>query len=943
MRHPLESDPGPDPPGDRLFVVPGPAVGRRTADIRRAGGVRILTSLGDDACLVRAAGVPFAVADRLAGYAEAGPRVWVRLGRRCPVLDRVRVPDGKLALIDADGTPRVLDAGDWHDATGVGPQPVAVANAVGPRSSGRRPAVALKLVPCPELVATLWHFDAPLVDVLPNLVRSLDAAILARLAAAEAGGKTLLRAGRGPVPVLVGGAPFAPDPRVPHLFLPQGTRLAPPLAVAAVRAAFAPDPGRVVWLTPTAGGFRTASVPRRAFAPLAGLVRYANPTPRRILSAAAPDLGWTLGPRLPEPDDLRPPSPPPAAPPATAFAPPAPAPPADAPSPRRTPALKAGSAGAADLGRLEAAFFEASDRPELDRWRDLADAAERAGDAAGAAHARLVVYWTSASADDLAAWQRVAAGKPHDLASRLAGASGRAADPLKLRNAFDATEAALPVRAAWLARLGLLRVGAADPLDLARCRDRLFARLRGGFDPTRDVPEFVRFAGRREGGWFRPARDWLAGDGRLTIRGWADGAPRSGPYRREPDAEPLEAFGLAADPDATLAYVDLLIAVGLGRLGRIDAGRKLAGRAKLPGRPGPRPAAGRPPRRLDDIDGPLPADWLAAAAALGERERYAVLRFRSASRLLDPAGVDPFAALFAAEVEPRSPLERTLRLAARSAERFRALWPTAKDDPVVAGRVLLAGLESVGVGELADRLPDAVDAMWSAPEWRTRLLAAALAAAGRERHRALASALARRALEAESPHLVAAALDALGRADPDGLPEAVARAAALDLDAAGRAARAAARFRVGDAANALVDLDALPPSAAVPTAEAFSAAPLGVAPAAAGRPVRPVERRPGGRGGGAVVRGGAAGGGRCGGAGGRRRGGDAAGCAGVAGRRRVGRPPADRRRPAADAGVMRTVSAPGGVSRPPPGRPAAPRTREPRPAAGAESARGEAG
>ena len=68
---------------------------------------------------------------------------------------------------------------------------------------------------------------------------------------------------------------FRPFQRLPHLLLPCGARLQPPLRRDAVRRLLADDPDLVTWLSPGPGGtFTPQTLPEVAFRPLADWVDY---------------------------------------------------------------------------------------------------------------------------------------------------------------------------------------------------------------------------------------------------------------------------------------------------------------------------------------------------------------------------------------------------------------------------------------------------------------------------------------------------------------------------------------------------------------------------------------------------------------------------------------------------------------------------------------------
>ena len=122
----------------------------------------------------------------------------------------------------------------------------------------------------------------------------------------------------------------------------------------------------------------------------------------------------------------------------------------------------------------------------------------------------------------------------------------------------------LPVRAAWLARLGLTRLNG-DLVDLARTRDRLLERLCvRGLSADQDVPAAVRFAGQGAGERVDAVRGWLTRV-RASIQQWLDAPPAGA--STEGSNPPLQSFGMSTAAGSTRAYADLILAWGMARLG----------------------------------------------------------------------------------------------------------------------------------------------------------------------------------------------------------------------------------------------------------------------------------------------------------------------------------------------------------------------------------------
>jgi hypothetical protein len=190
-------------------------------------------------------------------------------------------------------------------------------------------------------------------------------------------------------------------------------------------------------------------------------------------------------------------------------------------------------------------------------WASAAALAPRGAQVAGAILDLLLKLPEPSPADvrGLAAhifWAACQKTPPESLAQRLS----------PIGQFLEAHEAVLPVRAAWLAALGLQRLAGGDALGLARARDRLLGRLyQDGLRPERDLPSFLRFSGPAGNQRYRAVRQWLAAlcD---KARDWAG---RNTPSYRS--------------PEKTAAYIDLFFSFGLARLGELDASNGLLKRA----------------------------------------------------------------------------------------------------------------------------------------------------------------------------------------------------------------------------------------------------------------------------------------------------------------------------------------------------------------------------
>jgi hypothetical protein len=609
-------------------------------------------------------------------------------------------------------------------------------------------------------------------------------------AVGEKGGqKTVVlrvRPSKLPPPALVLGAvEFCHFQRMPNLFVPVGRRLHPPLRRDAIRRHLADDPMQVTWLYPDGdGGFTPESLPETAFRPLRDWVDYVlehehEPLQAWIEAARFEFEGFVCDEESPEKTKK-----PPREPRARL---PRPAEPRGQPGKTREPERQADAGAApaeevyAEVVRtppdellvqrqaLEARFLAvdgALDAPERQAlWPELAalnarlDLADDAGvcwmnalwpgDEPRPAWA---LFWFRAEAGGVPGRKEAGWPKDRTWTSRAAlaprGAAVDAADLDLLLNLaepqsadvralaahvfwagwlkeppaelvqrlgriaqfLEAHERAVPVRAAWLAALGLHRLAGGDALGLARARDRLLERLfRAGLRPEQDLPSFLRFSGPAGNQRFRAVRQWLVF--------LADRAHRWVEQKGQLTSE---------GKPKTDAYIDLLFAFGLARLGEVEACNRLCERAKAAlVDTGPaheflleaycyriRQALEGKPHR-----GPLPAEQMEYLPLIAEERKqigekegtgavYVIDRLRALSRVLEPdQEVEPYRH----NVPFRDELERTLgelpdlldchEVATRVQSLLRKVRP-GKEAPELRSHILRAALDQAPrVGE----------------------------------------------------------------------------------------------------------------------------------------------------------------------------------------------------------------------------------------------------
>jgi hypothetical protein len=680
------------------FRILGTESGRRTALLRVTGPpyytfLRALDRLGPDA--------PRA-------YLAQAPHVWTEVGWTHPLVNLVRAATGQMLLLRPPQEWVYLDEAPFRDIYdvldfAVPREPTALIDA----EPTEKLVVPLRLAPGGVTEsAELWVLAGDGVEQVDTLVSNADDRLVARLAFAvgEVDGRqvAVLRArpGKGSPPVLaVDALACRPYARLPNLFLPVGQRLRPPLRRDAVRQLLADDPDTITWLVPGDGGeFVPQSLPDAAFRPLADWVEYILDRDADALTSWAQAARFDFAPFVsndqlvvaprPAPRERKPRGPRPdadaAGEPAAPVAPAAPkakskavsAPPLEA-FPTR-PAAKP-SELQQRLKDVEQRFLAVDgplDAPERQSlWPELAQLNAALRHTADAALCWAQALWENGDVSAASTWGWVESERAllqpnlstgdldrlfsqanptlpdvRPLAAVLVWAAHQKPTPVALRERLPAMQQylerhdhLLPVRIVWLAWRGLAHLTGADVLMLARVRDRLLERLLAeGLGAERDLPSFLRFAGERAGDRLRTVRERLEKLRRMA-RNW---------------------FEQTADPigprDQTPAYIDLLFAFGLARLGEATAARQLLGQAAAPlgesGDEGHRFLLEAFQYRTEQVlagkphAGALPAEQIEYVEQMrreqlvrphdnndpGTRALYVIDRMRQQSRVLDP-------------------------------------------------------------------------------------------------------------------------------------------------------------------------------------------------------------------------------------------------------------------------------------------------------------------
>jgi tetratricopeptide (TPR) repeat protein len=682
-------------PALALFVVETGALVDLAAELVRLGCERIELLAGDRFGVARVIDPPtYTVVrglDRERGmrvYAPDPPgqdAVWVELGYRHPLAQRLRAEPETLLLVSGSSWLSVPNRGwvglDAALELAVPGERVAVSSAKLPA----RRRVVLRLASGRREPPSMWVLRSGGIAAIDRLLDYLPEDVVARLTFAVSTGAdplVVVRArggGRHPPPDLALPAEeYAPLAHMPDVYAPAGSIVEPPLRRERLRLILGIGVGEVIWLAPTEGAkFRVERVADSAFAPLAEWADYvvsANAAALQPWIAAstfefAPfvssGLEWGAQGATSIEDEIARRKKPEVRPkPVIVQLPPEPTTPdpvvrINEPKPAQLAPKKQIEADR-ELAELEAAFI-ALDAP--------GDAPERLAlfEGLGRAYAWRGRLHDAGRCFSRAAWEAPVAEAPARLQAWLDAELGKttpaltlasafkqkppgpdlvrsvaimaaaqapvvAADPHRVTRWLDDHDEDLDSRTLWLSRLGLAKLVGGDPLALAQASDRILARLAGGLPVERELPAFLRFAGRTgalgnaSGDQLSTALDELA--------------------VRVTNTKRTRSLTEAPIP-FTNAYVAFLLAHGYARIGRHERARELVGEAnqalaKVAGDPVhgyliaaftariEQAIAGLPPETA------LPEALRAQLANLDRLARYKVDRLREASQILEP-------------------------------------------------------------------------------------------------------------------------------------------------------------------------------------------------------------------------------------------------------------------------------------------------------------------
>jgi hypothetical protein len=565
--------------------------------------------------------------------------------------------------------------------------------------------------------AELWVLREDPINELNRFVQNATDDMLQRLAFAvgQHGDEKVIvlrtRQSKHAAPVLVlhGAIGYKPFLKLPNLFLPVGTKLHPPLRRDQVRKLFAEDTDQIVWLQPEGhSSFRPQTLPEDSFRPLWDWVDYILDHDHQELTAWVQAAEFDFEPFFSEEEPASKPKRPPgnAEKPSsrrprgevtggeeTSFTLPTEEAQAEVAAPvlEEMPSIARVEPSVAQkqLREMEETFlsFEGGldipERQELwPRMATINTQLENTDDAGicwmnalwerDVASVRPWAWnWFMAESRNVPqrpegktarAWTaRGLASKNREIPAedldRLIGLEEPSTADLRSLSAYlvhaclqtppspalvqrlgpitrflETYEKLLPIRSAWLAWAHLALLSRGDVLALARARDRVLERLyHSGLRPEQDLPSFLRFAGQPTSQRFRAVRQWMIG-------------------LAEQAQEWVKAQG---SPGHTAAYVDLVFAYGLARLGETDEARRLLSRghsALSPTKDDAHTALltafeyrirlaldGKP------SGGPLPDDLMEFLEHMERLGRYVVDRLRKHSKIIEPeATVNPY-------------------------------------------------------------------------------------------------------------------------------------------------------------------------------------------------------------------------------------------------------------------------------------------------------------
>ncbi|GIW80100.1 MAG: hypothetical protein KatS3mg105_1907 [Gemmatales bacterium] len=587
-------------------------------------GFRWLEADGSARALLRVIGPPYysllralEPPERTRGvraYVEAKHRVWLPIGSTHPLLEQLQCPEGKNLLLRSTTDWTWIDDEPFRDIFEIIEFVLpATPSDWRPTSNVPRFRIPLRLRRASTAdQAQLWVVRHQALQQIEEMIQSTDDGLVSRLAFAAIDGKDPIvvvrtRPSRETPPVVVLDAvSFRPYLKLPNLFVPCGYNLHPPLRRDVVRKLLADNPDRITWLYPTdEGGFVAESVPDGAFLPLEQWVDYIVDREQSSLNAwlssnrfdfesfvcrevekekgNSRKRGKTSGLQAIEKDggeEADDTADEPVSPPQIKVV---------RKTKTKAPVAETGivaektpSTWQRRVEELETEFLKLDspldDPRRLPIWRALGEANAALGNIVEASVCWTHLLWEdeTPSQADLHAWMKaelqaatsaeeflteesldhlLAQEHPRSadlraLAATLVWSAERSDPPdflirrlEDIRPFLEKHEVHLPARTAWLAWCGMSKLAHGDVLALIRARDRLLERLlQNGLRADTELPSFLRFGNEKRNQRFKTVRERVA------------------------NLRDLAQMWLGSE-HTTGAYVDLMFAYGLARLG----------------------------------------------------------------------------------------------------------------------------------------------------------------------------------------------------------------------------------------------------------------------------------------------------------------------------------------------------------------------------------------
>lgn len=289
------------PAGTVLFVVPERRLASFVARLRRSNRAPLAIALPEQGTKpvgwVVASSVTIGLLTEIAetdtsieAFAEQAPHIWVRCDWQHPLPEHLVAPKGLLLVLRP---PRAIEA-----IPGRVPVPseeeyaldAALRSRVPSPTQAVRIPIRFQLAPRRDRQRdSLWVLNEPQTQAFWSFCAAADERLIRRLEAAVLtnGAETRLvvrmTGNRHPVVFPFDAPGYAPDPRLPGLYLPARAALRPTLRIVEVVRLFQLASDRIVWIEAPSNALIHHAVPLHLFRPVLGFLEYAA-TPLHPLS-----------------------------------------------------------------------------------------------------------------------------------------------------------------------------------------------------------------------------------------------------------------------------------------------------------------------------------------------------------------------------------------------------------------------------------------------------------------------------------------------------------------------------------------------------------------------------------------------------------------------------------------------------------------------------------